>query len=213
MNTAPHPSWSDDDLVLVSALEHWHYCPRQCLLIHSERTFDENLYTLRGRLLHQKVDRPTGETREGVRVECALPIWSDRLGMVGKADAVEFHGDTPYPVEFKLGRRHVREAASIQLCAQGICLEEMTGQSVLRGALFHHGSRRRREVEFTAALRGQVEQCVAAVRKALGEARLPPPVRDARCRLCSLKEACMPGTVAAAGRVRAVMERLFCCEE
>jgi CRISPR-associated exonuclease Cas4 len=201
--------WSDDDLVLISALEHWRYCPRQCALIHLERTFDENVYTLRGRFLHQKVDQEDQETREGVRIEYALPLWSDRLGLIGKADRVEFHGATPYPVEYKLGRRRPRGAFVVQLCAQAVCLEEMTAQPVPRGAVYHHGSRRRREVVFTPAMREEVAQCAEAVRQMLRGGRLPPPVRDARCRLCSLRESCMPGTVAAEGRLRALMAGLY----
>jgi CRISPR-associated exonuclease Cas4 len=92
---------------MISALEHYSYCPRQCALIHLEQVWDENLYTLRGRLVHDKADLPNAATTEGVRVERALPLWSDRLGLVGRADVVEFHDQTPYPVEYKHGpRRH-----------------------------------------------------------------------------------------------------------
>src|SRR3970040_818180 len=94
-----------DDPIMISALEHWSYCPRQCALIHLEQTFDENLYTLRGRMLHERTDEPVGEFQDGVRVERALPLWSKRLGLVGKADVVEFHGETPYPVEYKHGSK------------------------------------------------------------------------------------------------------------
>ncbi len=203
----------DDDLVMISALEHWRYCPRQCALIHLEQTFDENVYTLRGRLLHHKVDQEDHEVREGVRIEYALPLWSDRLGLIGKADVVEFYGATPYPVEYKVGRRRARGAVAVQLCAQAICLEEMTGQPAPRGAVYHHGSRRRREVVFTPAMREEVAQCAEAVRQMLRDGRLPPPVRDARCRLCSLRESCKPGTVAAEGRVRAVMAGLYSAQD
>ncbi len=213
MSEAPCRNWPDDNLVLISALEHWRYCPRQCALIHLEQTFDENVYTLRGRLLHRKVDRPDHEQRDGVRVEYALPLWSDRLGLLGKADAVEFHGSTPYPVEYKVGRRRASGAVIVQLCAQAICLEEMTAQPVPRGAVYYHGSRRRREVVFTLAMRLEVQQCVQAVRQMLHGGILPPPVSDARCRLCSLRESCMPGTIGAGGRVRAVMNRLFAAQD
>src|SRR5437899_10119616 len=93
--------WDEDDLIMISALEHYSYCPRQCALIHVEQTFDENLYTLRGRAVHERVDEPVCDFQEGVWVERALPLWSKRLGLIGKADVVEFHGITPYPVEYK----------------------------------------------------------------------------------------------------------------
>src|ERR1700738_2801394 len=99
--TSNLPSWTDADLVMISALEHWSYCPRQCALIHLEQVWDENLYTLRGRHVHDKVDQPEGELREGVRVERAVPLWSHRLGLGGQADAVELQRSTPFPVEHK----------------------------------------------------------------------------------------------------------------
>ena len=107
----------------LSALQHWHYCPRQCGLIHLEQVFDENVHTLRGQAVHAKVDRPGVETAKGVRVERALPLWHDGLGLVGKADVVEFSvNGVPYPVEYKHGSRHkaadIAECDDIQLAAQ-----------------------------------------------------------------------------------------------
>jgi CRISPR-associated exonuclease Cas4 len=200
---------SDDDLVMISALEHYSYCPRQCALIHVEQTFDENLYTLRGRAVHEQVDEPVGEFREGVRVERALPLWSKRLGLIGKADVVEFHGVTPFPVEYKHGSKREREHDDLQLCAQAICLEEMTGKSVPKGAIFYHSSRRRREVEFDQMLRQQVEQTVIEIRTMMADKILPPPVNDARCRHCSLKESCMPAVVGEKARAAALLRDLF----
>ena len=199
----------DDDLIMVSALEHWSYCHRQCALIHVEQTFDENLYTLRGRTVHKQVDEVESVTEHGVRVERAMPIWNRRLGLIGKADVVEFHADVPYPVEYKHGARRQREHDDLQLCAQAMCLEEMTGQTVPRGAIFHHKSRRRREVIFSLDLRRQVEEAVTAIRALLASKRLPPPVNDHRCDKCSLKEACMPQVLEERGREKRLLANLF----
>ena len=209
MNFGPMSAWSDDDLIMVSALEHWSYCHRQCALIHIEQTFDENLYTLRGRRVHQQVDEVESVSERGVRVERAMSIWNQRLGLIGKADVVEFHDDVPYPVEYKHGSRRQREHDDLQLCAQAICLEEMTGQSVPRGAIFHHKSRCRREVTFTPELRRQVEEAVTAIRSLLADKRLPPPVNDQRCEKCSLKEACMPQVLEERSREKRLLENLF----
>jgi CRISPR-associated exonuclease Cas4 len=202
-------SWDDADLVVISALEHWSYCPRQCALIHVEQVWDENLYTLRGRRAHERVDLPEAEQRDGVRVARAVPLWSDRLGLVGKADVVEYHGDDPYPVEYKHGPRRRHAHDDLQLCAQGLCLEEMTGRPVPRGAVYHHSSRRRRDVVLGADLRAAVEDAVAQVRALLHGTRLPPPVNDARCDNCSLRESCLPAVVAGVGRLRAARDGLF----
>ncbi len=194
--------WDDDDLVMISALEHWSYCPRQCALIHLEQTFDENLYTLKGRMMHEHADEPRADVHDGVRIERALPLWSNRLGLVGKADVVEFHGATPYPIEYKHGPRRQWGHDDLQLCAQAICLEEMTGTTVPTGAVYHHGSRRRREVLFGDLLRIEVTEAIEAVRRMLAQSHLPPPVNDARCRHCSLKESCLPSVVGDRDRVR-----------
>jgi CRISPR-associated exonuclease Cas4 len=201
--------WDSDDLVMISALEHYSYCARQCALIHVEQTFDENLYTLRGRAVHERVDEPAVEFQEGVRVERALPLWSKRLGLIGKADVVEFHGPTPYPVEYKHGSKREREYDDLQLCAQAICLEEMTGRAVPRGAIYYHSSRRRREVEFAEMLRVEVDRATAEIRKMVGEKILPPPVNDNRCRHCSLRESCMPAAIGEKKRAAELLRTLF----
>ncbi len=183
------------DPIMLSALEHYAYCPRQCALIHVEQVWDENLYTMRGRDTHENVDEESSHLLHDVRYERALPIWSKLLNIVGKADMVEFHGDVPYPVEYKSGRHRKGHPETIQLCAQAVCLEEMFNIKVEKGALFWHGSRERREVVFTGAMRSQVEEVAAAVNEMVIKRNTPPPVNDRRCEDCSLKESCLPHAV------------------
>jgi CRISPR-associated exonuclease Cas4 len=185
-----------DNYVLISALQHYTYCPRQCALIHVEQTFEENLFTLRGQRLHERVNVPEYELIEGVRVERALPLWCHRLGLTGSADVVEFTADgTPYPVEYKSGPRKPRDADNVQLCGQAFCLEEMFDRPVPAGAIFHHSSKRRREVQFDEALRSLVVESINQVRQLLAARKVPPPVADERCSGCSLIETCMPYAV------------------
>jgi CRISPR-associated exonuclease Cas4 len=181
--------------VAISALQHYVYCPRQCALIHVEQTFDDNLYTLRGHRMHERADTVETEWLDGVRIERALPLYSERLGLTGRADVVEFHHGLPYPVEYKSGVRQPKNADDIQLCAQAMCLEEMFSVSVPEGSLFYDQSKRRRIVTFTSQLREQVIEVAQAVRSLLTEATLPLPVADQRCDKCSLIEACMPFAV------------------
>lgn len=185
----------------ISALQHWHYCPRQCGLIHLEQVFDENIHTLRGQAEHAKVDKPGVETAKGLRVERALPLWHDDLGLVGKADVVEFWpGGLPYPVEYKHGSRHkaadIAECDDIQLTAQAMCLQAMTGKSVNEGAIYYASSKRRRVVPITPELCEQVVQTAQAIRGMFASTRLPPPLSvdkaAKRCKACSLIERCQP---------------------
>jgi len=182
----------DDDILWLSMLEHTAYCPRQTALIHNEQTFTDNVYTVQGNLVHERVEAG-GSTSEGaIRVERHLPLWSEELGLRGIADVVEFDGEVPYPIEYKRSRIRRAEAAEIQLCAQGMCLEEMFGLPVPKGAIYHAGSNRRREVVFTETLRQKVVATIQETRRIIQELSLPPPVNDSRCRHCSLKEACLP---------------------
>lgn len=200
---------SGDVAIPISALQHWSYCPRQCALIHIERAFAENVFTARGRAAHAVVDQPGAERSGTVRIERAMPLWSERLGLIGKADLVEFDGDgTPFPVEYKHGPRRQRIHDDIQLAAQAMCLEEMTGRPVPAGAIFHFSSRRRREVKVGPGLRKTVEGAAAEVRAMLAAGTLPPPVNDARCRHCSLVELCQPAVLAARDRYHALLGEL-----
>lgn len=199
------------DPIPLSALQHWCYCPRQCALIHIEQVFEDNVYTLRGQAIHAQVDTPGLETRAGLRIERALSIWSDRLGLIGKADVVEFEPDgTPHPVEYKAGSRAkaawIAACDDLQLAAQALCLEEMTGKPVPAGALFYAKSKRRREVRIDATLRRRVEEAATAVRALLAAAVLPAPTYDARCTRCSLADICQPA-------VRPSVADLFACED
>jgi CRISPR-associated exonuclease Cas4 len=199
----------------LSAFNHWAYCPRRCGLIHMESEFTDNIHTARGSAEHERVDQVAHTvTREGARVEYALPAWSDRLGLIGKCDVVEFWPDgTVYPVEYKHGARKKWINDDLQLAAQAMCLEEMLGHPVPRGAIYHASSRRRREVVFTDALKQLVEETAKAIRAMLASGRLPPPVNDARCRECSLQQICQPEALAGRDRQQQQRQVLFSAEE
>jgi len=199
------------DPVMVSALEHYSYCPRQCALIHLEHVWDENVYTMRGRDVHERVDEATSRAEAGVRVERALPIWSKRLNLTGRADVVEFHRDTPYPVEYKSGKHRKGRHEELQLCAQAICLEEMLSIKIDKGALYWHGSRERKEIVLTEALKDQVRAVAEAVHAMITENRIPAPVNDKRCEDCSLREACMPHVSGDREKIRRAAKDLFEC--
>lgn len=193
----------NDDAIPLSALQHWAYCPRQCALIHLEQAFDDNLHTLRGNAVHRRVDQPGVETVKGVRVEHALALWHDDLGLLGKADVVEFDGrGAPYPVEYKHGSRNkaadIAACDDIQLAAQALCLEHMTGHPVPEGAIYYASSKRRRVVSIDEPLRQRVLATVQAVRSMLSSQTLPPPlvgtIASQRCKGCSLRERCQPET-------------------
>ena len=207
------PDWEGalGDEVTISALEHYSYCPRQCALICIEQVYRDNLYTVRGNIAHRRVDTGVETIEDGVRVVRSLPLWSGRLRLSGKADVVEMRPEGPYPVEFKYAGKGPSEAshAAVQLCAQALCLEEMLGRPVPRGALYTHATRTRREVALDAPLRERTLSIIEAVRALLGGEALPPPVNDARCRRCSLADECLPAVLGGRGRLRGLQGALY----
>ena len=194
--------------VLISAIEHYSYCPRQCALIHVDQTYDENLYTIRGKLMHERVDSGDDAPIRGVETQRGIPLWSDRYGVRGKADAVEWHDGVPYPVEYKVGRRKGAHTDA-QLCAQALCLEEMLGVAIPRGAIYYGTTRKRHEVVFDAALRARTLALVEAIRSMLIAQQLPDAPDDARCPNCSLVQACLPDVVGQRQRLRALQRVLY----
>ncbi len=203
------------DLIPLSALNHHAYCSRRCYLIHAEGEFKENVHTVRGTHEHERVDQMRHEVSAGVRVEYGLPVWSYRLGLSGQCDAVEFHPDgSVYPVEYKHGKRKRWINDDLQLAAQAMCLEETLGQPILKGAIYHQQSRRRREVVIDDILRGTVETTTRAVHQFLSCGKLPPPVDDPRrCPECSLREICQPELARAGGKITMLRIALFEAED
>jgi len=202
---------SDALIVPISAIEHFVYCPRQCALIHCDGVWTDNAHTVRGSRSHRRVDSGNHRRERGRYVLRAIPLWSEALGLSGRADAVELERGAVQPVEYKSGVRH-GSAADLQLCAQALCLEEMLGVDVPEGSVWYGGPRRRIRVEFTAALRGEVAEVVQQIRKQLLAAVLPQAVNDQRCRECQLRHHCLPDVVATPSRVkRHVEKQLFRC--
>lgn len=188
--------FTEDDYIQISALQHYVYCPRQCGLIHVENAWNDNMFTVRGEILHDKVDTDTYETRGTKKTVRGLRIHSQRLGIVGRCDVVEFreskNGDEILPVEFKSGEPKEDISDKVQLCAQVLCLEEMLNIKIQKGAFFYGKIRRRNMVEIEAELREKTENIIAAVHDIVMSKKVPPAEYSQKCRNCSLEDVCMP---------------------
>jgi CRISPR-associated exonuclease Cas4 len=198
----PEAEWEREPIPL-SALQHAVYCLRQAALIHLERMWAENRFTAEGRVLHSSVDEPGRRRVRGVRRVNALPIASRRLGIAGVADLVEFRrvGDAeiPVPIEIKRGKPKLHRADEVQLCAQALCLEEMTGAEIPEGVLFYAATKRRVSVPMDSELRRITEQTARDLREVFASSKTPPPTpHRQRCKACSLLELCRPDAVARA---------------
>lgn len=190
-------SYSEDDFIPISALQHFSFCPRQCALIHVERAWQENVLTAEGRVLHEKAHSGECETRGDIRISRGIALRSLELGLTGVADVVEFHrrpdgSSTPFPVEYKRGLPKAGNCDRVQLCAQAICLESMLAVAVPEGALFYGIDRRREPIAFTPELRAETVALCIAVHNLLQTCVTPPPEYSTKCRSCSLLDLCMP---------------------
>ena len=205
----------EDDFLMISALEHLEFCPRQCALIHVEGVWTESAQTAQGRVLHERAHNAPSETVNGVRIARHLRICSHELGLVGVADVVEFHPIDasppptapllsgvvlpglpgrwqPFPVEYKRGRKRTEMSYFVQVCAQALCLEEMLKVPVPAGALYHCQSRRRQEVVLSPELRERTQARARELHEMISAGRVPPPEHGAKCKFCSLMPQCVP---------------------
>jgi len=207
--------YDDEECVPVSALQHLLFCRRQCALIHVEGIWAENLATVEGKQLHERADSGVAESRGDVRIARRLAIRSRALGIAGYADVVEFHGrsgGTPgcvVPVEYKRGRPKVGDEDRVQLCAQALCLEEMLGREISRGALYYGKMRRRIDVAFDAALRRTTIVTAKALHALLRSGVTPPPEYGEKCAQCSLLGRCMPAPISRRRTAKAYCEEIF----
>jgi CRISPR-associated exonuclease Cas4 len=207
-------NYTEEDLIMISALQHIAFCPRQCALIHIEQLWDENRMTAEGRIMHERVHEQNRESRGDVRIEYGLPLRSLRLGLIGKADVVEFHRVSkgfwqPFPVEYKRGKPKLDHCDMIQLCAQAMCLEEMLTISVPSGAIFYGRTRRRLDVSFDETLRRETEDAAEKASQLIASGITPPPIYEKRCESCSLIGECLPKKIGKKSSVKHYLTRMI----
>jgi CRISPR-associated exonuclease Cas4 len=208
--------FTEDELIPLSALQHLLFCERQCALIHIEQAWAENRFTAEGRIMHERVDEAGRESRGRIRTVNGLPLRSLRLGLSGKADAVEFHregddasGDAsvwrPFPVEYKRGKPKQNDCDLVQLCAQALCLEEMLCVAVPEGALYYGKPRRRLVVVFDEALREKTREAARRLHELISSGHTPQARYEKKCESCSMLSVCMPKVTGSHRSVRRYM--------
>ncbi len=206
--------YAEDDLLPLSGLQHLLFCERQCALIHIEQVWAENRFTAEGRIMHDRVHEADRESRGDIRIEYAMPLRSLRLGLIAKADVVEFHRNTdcpaniwrPFPVEYKRGKPKKDNFDKVQLCAQALCLEEMLDVDIPAGALFYGKTRRRQNVDFDSVLRKETENTAKRFHDLVDSRATPKPVYSKKCDNCSMYDLCLPKTVENAQSINNYLE-------
>lgn len=196
-----------DSYLQISELQHFSFCRRQWALIHIEKQWAENFLTVDGKLKHDNADNPYfTEKRGNMLISRAVPVRSDKFGITGKCDVIEFRKDDsgvrifgrdgtwlPVPVEYKRGRPKEIDADRLQLCAEAICLEEMFCCPEIETAyLYYMETKRREEVKLNSALRDEVAAMLFEMRSLYERGYTPKVKPSAKCRSCSLSDICLP---------------------
>ncbi len=188
----------ESEIIYLSRLQHYLFCPRQFALIELENIWSENQFTAEGQVLHQRVNQADQEKRKDIRTVWALRLSHIALGIEGVADVVEYHkqangSETPFPIEYKRGKPKTHRADEVQLCAQALCLEDMHGVTVPQGALFYGEVRRRNAVIFDTELRDLTRNTILACR-AIVQTQCTPSAdyQSKKCNACSLIDLCHP---------------------
>lgn len=196
----------EEDWLPISGIERFAFCRRQWALIHLENQWAENVYTTEGNFLHERShDASFAEQRGDLLTLRALRVFSPTLGVTGICDVVEFHRSPegvslrgrdgtwdPFPIEYKHGSSGGRDSASLQLCCQAMCLEEMLCCRIPAGAVFLGDSRRRQTVPFTEELRGRVRETVSEMHDCYARGHTPMVKPSKSCNACAMRDLCLP---------------------
>jgi len=220
--------YNQADLLPIAALQHLAFCPRQWGLMYLEGIWDENRLTSEGGILHQKTDEDQTEVRSNIVIARGLRLRSLRLGLIGRADVVEFHlidtNDSttpgipvkgmpgrwlPLPVEYKRGKPKIDICDEIQLCAQALCLEEMLNTTIACGAIFYGEPRRRTEISIDENLRKSTIQHTNLLRELTEKGKTPQSNYGKKCHSCSLVNHCLPKALKSKRNVDRYLKQIY----
>ena len=182
----------DNEYISIAALNQYTYCPHRCWRMFCALEFTDNQYTIEGTSLHDRIHTLGEGHREEIWQIRAIWLKSEQYRLIGKADLIEENNGSWYPIEYKRGHRGEWDNDELQVCAQALCLEEMTGKTVTQGYLYYTHSHQRRTVPITAELRNSAISTIQLVQTLLQTGTMPKAIYSKRCQGCSLYEQCLP---------------------
>lgn len=181
----------------LSQINTYVFCPRRFYYESVEGHQVVNEHVEEGKIKHEHVHTAVTNRKKGDKtISRRQYLASDALGVSGYTDLVEEKDGIPYPIEFKKAGTGDWLNDQVQLCLQGLLLEEKTGISIPHGYIFYIGSKRRRKVPFDTELRETTLGYVEKARALLDSRKIPKPVHDNRCNGCSVRPICLPDEVA-----------------
>ncbi|NLN77255.1 MAG: CRISPR-associated protein Cas4 [Armatimonadetes bacterium] len=171
------------DLVNISDLNQFLYCPSRLYYLMFFKTQEINVHLADGRGMHARQGRRGGWYRE-------VYLRSEHLGLHGRVDLIDMRNGAA-PVERKRGYAYY-ENDLVQLAAYAMLLEEHLNEPVFIGYLYLYGTNKRHPIEITEQLRQKVMVTVSNIR-AMEIDKVPIFCENPRkCEKCSVVGYCMP---------------------
>jgi len=179
-------------MISIASLNQFNFCPHRCWRMFCAGEFEDNQYTIEGTSLHDRVHTMGEGHREDTWQVRAIWLNSERYGLIGKADLIESEAGELFPVEYKRGHKGEWDNDALQVCAQALCLEEMTGKTINQGYVYYAQSHQRELVEITEVLRRETLATIEQVKQLIETGIMPKPIYSKRCKGCSLYAHCLP---------------------
>ncbi len=193
-------SFPNQDYIPIASLNQYAYCSHRCWRMFCAGEFEDNEYTIEGTSLHERVHTLSDNIKDETWQIRAIWLKSERYKLIGKSDLIELESGQIYPVEYKRGKRGEWDNDELQVCAQALCLEEMTGKTIEVGYVYYAHSHQRQQVEISTALRESAIAIIEAVQFLFNTGIMPKPIYKPRCKGCSLYSRCLPQATKKVGR-------------
>jgi CRISPR-associated exonuclease Cas4 len=188
--------------ISIASLNQYSYCSHRCWRMFCLGEFEDNQYTIEGTSLHERVHTLGEGNRDNTWQVRAIWLKSERYQLIGKSDLIEYESGEYCPVEYKRGKKGEWDNDALQVCAQALCLEEMTGKTVEKGYVYYAHSHQRELVEINEKLRQETIETIEQVKNLIETGKMPPAIYSKRCDGCSLYSHCLPQAVEKVKRYR-----------
>lgn len=177
-----------DELVHVSAINSFVYCPRRYHYLRYYDVEQTSAELTEGRLQHQRRTKRGGQIRE-------LYLRSDTLGLHGKVDVIEASDDKDIqtPIERKRAASgEIYQNDRLQLAGYCMLLEERIETSVNLGYVYTRSTDTRHPVRITPKMRQAVRRIVKDI-QSMQVNDIPPFTQNPKkCENCSVEHYCLP---------------------
>lgn len=197
---------NDIDYIPIAALNQYSYCPHRCWRMFCAGEFVDNQYTIEGTSLHERVHTTSELHRDETWQVRAIWLKSEQHKLIGKSDLIESESGQIYPIEYKRGKKGEWDNDELQVCAQALCLEEMTGKTITTGYVYYTHSHGRQLVEINQELRENAIAIIQSIITLFQTGTIPKPIYSKRCQGCSLKSQCLPKAIEKVNRYQEASE-------